>query len=86
MDGFVNLAYYERKDWNRFLQMIDDRDSMHDTWLEWHETFEKLEKDLEGQGFKIKRVIVDIDELNYYCKIRGIKNDGKARSKFVMTK
>ena len=86
MDRLINLAYYEQKDWNRFLQMIDDNDSMHDTWQEWYKAFEKLANDLSGQGFVIKRVIVDLDELNNYCKIQGIKNDGKARSKFIMTK
>jgi len=86
MDRPINLAYYEQKDWNRFLKMIDDKDSMHDTWQDWYKASEKLENDLGGQGFVIKRVIVDIDELNNYCKIQEIKNDGKARSKFIITK
>jgi len=29
---------------------------------------------------------IDLDELVNYCKIRGIKNDGKARSQFVQAK
>jgi len=29
---------------------------------------------------------VDIDELQNYCKVRGIKNNGKARSGFVVDK
>ncbi len=86
MNRPINLAYYEQKDWNRFLQMIDDKASMHNTWQEWYKAFEKLENDLGRQGFITRRVIVDIDELNNYCKIQGMKNDGKARSKFIMIK
>jgi len=79
----VNLAYYKEKDWNRLLEAIDDRDSMHDTWKEWHKAYQKTKNGLIAKGFIVKDFVVDIDELINYCKIRGIKNDGKARSKFV---
>jgi hypothetical protein len=35
----INLAYYKKEDWDRFLTTIDDRDSMHKTWEEWHLAF-----------------------------------------------
>ncbi len=35
----INLAYYRKQDWRKFLEMIDDRDSMHDTWKEWHKSY-----------------------------------------------
>lgn len=79
----VNIAYYNKKDWTRFLESVDDRDSMHETWEEWHKTYFKLKKKLKSQGFTVKDFVVDIDELNNYCKLRGIKNDGRARSQFV---
>ncbi len=31
-------------------------------------------------------IVVDLDELTAYCKLRGIKNDGRARSLFVQAK
>ena len=37
----VNLAFYKKKDWKKFLSMIDDRDSMFDTWDEWHKSQDK---------------------------------------------
>ena len=79
----INLAYYKKKDWIRLLESIDDKESMHETWEEWHNAYLKTKKDLISQGFNVKDFIVDIDELQYYCKMRGIKNDGKARSQFV---
>ena len=79
----VNLAYYEKRDWKRFLESIDDRDSMHDTWKEWNKAYLKTKKEMISQGFVVKDFVVDINELINYCKIRGIKNDGKARSQFV---
>ena len=82
----INLAYYNKKDWKRFLESIDDRQSMHETWKDWHKAYTKTKKDLISNGFAVNDFIVNIDELNIYCKIRGIKNDGSARSRFVSNK
>ncbi len=79
----VNIAYYRKEDWKRFLKSIDDRKSMHETWEEWHEAFLNTKKELILNGFIIKEVIIDIDELKEYCRKKGIKNDGKARSTFA---
>jgi hypothetical protein len=83
MKGFINLAYYRKKDWKRFLEMIDDKESMHDTWEEWHKAFLNTKEMLKSQGFKVNEFQVDLDELQKFCSLKGIKNDGKARSQFV---
>ena len=80
----INLAYYEKRDWKRFLESIDDRNSMHDTWKEWNKAYLKTKKELISQGFVVADFVVDIDELINYCKMRGIMNDGKARSQFII--
>ena len=79
----IVLAYYEKRDWRKFIDSIDDRGSMHDTWKEWHKAFLKTKRELTTQGFLVNVFIVDINELINYCKMRGIKNNGKARSQFV---
>ena len=82
----IKLAYYRKKDWKRFVKIIADRESMHDTWHDWHKDFEKTKRDLTNQGFDVVNIVVDLDELTEYCRLKGIKNDGKARSQFVQTK
>lgn len=82
----VNLAYYRKKDWSRFLKIIDDRESVHDTWKEWHKAFLKTEKRLIAEGLEVRVIEMDLNELEGYCEVKGIKNDGKARSQFVQTK
>jgi hypothetical protein len=66
--------------------MIDDRQSMHDNWNDWHKAFLKTKSDLISQGFEVTDIEIDLNKLTNYCKLRGIKNDGKARSQFVQTK
>jgi hypothetical protein len=82
----IKLAYYRKKDWKRFIETIDDRERMHETWNEWHQAFLKLKQDFISRGFEVTAVKIDLNELIAYCKIRGIKNDGEARSEFVQAK
>ncbi len=82
----ISMAYYRKKDWHRFIKIIDDRFSMHDSWHEWHKDFQKTKRDLVNHGFKVVDIVVDLDELTAYCELRGIKNDGRARSQFVNEK
>jgi hypothetical protein len=82
----VNLAYYRKKDWRKLLEMIDDRDSMHDTWKEWHKSYLKVKRDLISQGFAVNDFVVDLNELKKYCADMGMKIDGNARSRFVSNK
>lgn len=42
----VNMAYYRKEDWERFVQIADDGDGLHNTWDEWHEAFLKAKKQL----------------------------------------
>lgn len=47
----IKLAYYRKEDRKRFIKIIDDRESMHDTWNAWHKAFLKTKRDLISQGF-----------------------------------
>jgi hypothetical protein len=38
--------------------MIDDRESLHDTW---HIAFEKTKRDLINQGFKVLDIVMDLN-------------------------
>lgn len=79
----INLAFYRNKDWKKFLSIIDDRDSMFDTWKEWHKSYLSTKKELLDNGFKVNDVEVDLAKLDKYCQENGLKNNGKTRSQFV---
>ena len=78
----INLAYYRKEDWDKLLELIDDKASMHDTWNEWSMDFAKTKNKLQLEGFIVKEVVVDLEELHDYCLSKGIRIDGKARSQF----
>ena len=83
MNYKINIAYYNKEDWDQFLEIVDDRENIENTWEEWHKEFEKAKNNLISKNFEVNVVKVNLNELNAYCKIRGIKNDAKARSEFA---
>ena len=83
MKPIINIAYYKEEDWQRLLNCVDDRSTMHETWAEWHRAFIDAKKGLKAQGMKVIVVTIDIEELKAFCKAKGIKNDSQARSEFV---
>lgn len=82
----VNLAFYRKKDWRKFLSMIDDRESMFDTWKEWHSSYLRTKNELTTNGLKVNDVQVDSNELNQYCRENRLKNNGLTRPQFVSNK
>lgn len=59
---------------------------MHDTWEEWRDEYLKAKTNLVLQGLMVTDWIVDIDELQAYCKEKGVKNIGAVRAQFVGAK
>ena len=35
----VKIAYYRKEDWKKLLEIIDDKESMHETWNQWFKAF-----------------------------------------------
>ena len=79
----LGMGWYRPEDWDRLLQVIADRDSMHDTYAEWLASARQGERDLVARGQPVERVMVDPDELASWCLIRGLVPDGAARAEFV---
>jgi len=86
MSLFVGIAYYERKDWDLFLSVIDDREEVEDTWEEWYKGFRKAKMDLISRGLNVKEVNINVNDLIDYCLERKIKNNGKTRSQYAAEK
>ena len=79
----VKLGYYRKEDWQKFITIIDDKESMHSSWYEWHESYSKSKKELEKQGLTVIKTVIDLDKLFNYCSERKLKNVGSVRSQFI---
>lgn len=52
----VNIVFYEKKDYDYFHNIIDDRENLHDTWEEWYKAFMKLKRTLVSHGLIGKKL------------------------------
>ena len=56
---------------------------MHDFWEDGHKSYLEAKRNLTSKGLIVNDYVVDLNKLITYCKIRGLKIDGKARLQFV---
>ncbi|MEO5947321.1 MAG: hypothetical protein ABIP79_10940 [Chitinophagaceae bacterium] len=84
MIEIINIAYYRKEDWKRFVESVDDKESLHDTWEDWHLSFIKAKINLSIYDYIIKEVIIDVDKLKDYCRKKGLKNTSSTRAQYVL--
>lgn len=79
----IKLGYYNQGDWEKFVNMVDDKENLHSNWEDWNQAFHDSKKKFTKLGFEVVKVVVDLDKLAAYCKAKGLKNTGATRSKFI---
>lgn len=82
----LGVAWYRPEQWDRLLEVSVDRNHLEPTHGEWKKHAEKLVKRMRREGYVVRRVDVDVEELLGYCKERGVAVDAKARADFAEQK
>ena len=82
----IGIARYRPEQWERFLEVAADRDSLHDTHAEWLASATTQFHRLQGTGVSVQWVDVDVEELLRWCNERQVELDGAARSRFTAEK
>ena len=62
MDNIV-IAWYKKDEYDKLLRVIIDKDSMPLNYNDWLEIATATIEDLKNQGFNVKKIVVDVDEL-----------------------
>ena len=86
VDTVLGVAWYTREQYERLLEVANDRDNLEDTVEEWQATAEKMMVQLSRPGVLPRKVHIDIDELVSWCKAHKRPVDGASRTKFVADK
>lgn len=79
----VGLGWYDRAQWQRLTEVVEDRSELDDTYEEWkHGALDTMQM-MERQGHKIVKVPVDVEALVAWCQERSLPINGKTRSEYV---
>jgi hypothetical protein len=82
----VGVAWFRPQDWNRLLELSEDRDGLEDSHGAWRDSANRLIRELERGGIHARRVVIDLDELVAWCKEQNRPLNGAARADFTSKK
>lgn len=80
----IGMAWYRPEQWTLLREISVDREKMSETWSEWEATASAKLAELRERGVDIRKVDVDVRELQAWCERRHRPIDGAARSEFVV--
>jgi hypothetical protein len=79
----VGLAWYDRKQWKRLTEAVEDRSELENTYEQWEQSALDAMRTIERQGQKVEKVHVEVESLVSWCKENGLPVNGKSREEYV---
>lgn len=79
----VGIGWYSKDQWYKLRAVAADPESLEDTYEEWVEVFNRGTAVLKKSGINALKVPVDVDELEAWCREKGLPINGEARSQYV---
>lgn len=79
----TGVAWYRADQWRRLREIAIDAGKIEETYEEWLIYAEDISAKMIDQGIVIKKVPVDVNDLEAWCRQRALPIDGTARAQFV---
>ena len=79
----VGFAWFDRQQWHRLTEVVDDRNELDDTFEQWERSALDALRTLERQGQRAEKIHIDVDVLVSWCKGKGLLVNGASRSQYV---
>ncbi|MGD8985944.1 MAG: hypothetical protein PVI53_18100 [Desulfobacteraceae bacterium] len=86
VNAIMGVAWYRRQQWGRLLEISSDRDELENTYDEWKAMAEENLSILARQGYVLRKIDIDVEELLRWCKLQNRPVDGNARTEFTLVK
>jgi hypothetical protein len=80
----TGIAWYMREQWEDFRRVSADK--VEDTWEEWVENAERRIAQLKKEGVSVQKIVVDLPELQFWCRTKNRACDSSARAEYVTFK
>ena len=80
----TGVAWYKPEQWDRLLEISEDRGELEKTYTEWVTHAEEQRKILISEGLALKKVVIDVEALLSWCNERRRKVNGSSRTEYVI--
>ena len=84
MKSAIPFYWFERDDYERVRRLIPNDRHIPDSFDEWEQSAIKQIAQLEARGISIRKIMVDPQEYNAYCEVRGMSPSIATLGTFVM--
>lgn len=79
----VGVAWFDRKQWKRLTEAVEDRNELDDTYEQWQKSALEAVRMIERQGQIVEMVHVEVESLVSWCTENGLPVNGKSRAEYV---
>jgi hypothetical protein len=83
IEQMIGIAWYLEEQWNKLREISADADLLEETYVEWLATAESTLTQLVNEGLEVKKVAVDANELEAWCREQSMPINATARSQFA---
>jgi hypothetical protein len=82
----IGIAWYRPEQWTMLRALASDPEVLEKTHAEWLNFATKKMEELRKEGFLVRKIEVDLQELAAWCQSRDRVLNGEARASFVTDK
>ena len=79
----IGISWFHEADYPEVLRIMEDAHVLPQTFAAWQAKAEKQLSDLETEGYKVYRAIIDPKSFTGWCAVRGLNINAKARTSFA---
>ena len=79
----VGLAWFDRKQWQRLTEAIEDRTELDKTYEQWERGAHDAVRMIERQGQIAEKVHVEVESLVSWCNEKGLPVNRTSRAEYV---
>jgi len=79
----LGIAWFRPDQWDLLRSLSVDADVLEPTHAEWEKLARRTIQDLARQGVLARKVDVDVERLQAWCKARGQPLDASARAAYA---
>ena len=81
--GVIALAWYQREDYPRILQIMKDASTLPQTYDRWLEKETARERLAMHSDKTVVKALINPETFPDWCRINGVKADAKGRMRFA---
>ena len=79
----LGLSWYQPEQWDRLIEISEDRESLDDSYEDWKKNANKTIRDIRSAGKIARKVNINPEDLLAWCNENSLPVNGKSRSEYV---